>query len=42
VVELKDKGDLGVVSSQWHVKNQRNEDVAICLIKVAVSKKPKG
>ena len=41
VAEVKDKGDFGVVSSQWHVKNQRNEDVAICLIKVAVSKKPK-
>jgi 3-hydroxybutyryl-CoA dehydratase len=42
VIEVKDKGDLGVVSSQWHVKNQRNEDVAILVIRVAVSKKPKG
>ena len=42
VLEVKDKGDLGVVSSQWHVKNQRGEDVAILVIKVAVAKKPKG
>jgi 3-hydroxybutyryl-CoA dehydratase len=42
VIEVKDKGDLGVVSSQWHVKNQRGEDVAILVIKVAVAKKPKG
>jgi len=42
VIEVKDKGDLGVVSSQWHIKNQRNEDVAVLVIKVAVAKKPKG
>jgi 3-hydroxybutyryl-CoA dehydratase len=42
VIEVKDKGELGVVSSQWHVKNQRGEDVAILVIKVAVAKKPKG
>jgi acyl dehydratase len=41
VIDVKDKGDLGVVSSQWHVKNQRDEDVAILVIKVAVAKKPK-
>ena len=42
VIELKDKGDLGVLSSQWRIKNQRNEDVAVLVTKVAVAKKPKG
>jgi 3-hydroxybutyryl-CoA dehydratase len=42
VLEVKDKGNLGVVSSQWHVKNQRDEDVAVLVIRVAVAKKPKG
>jgi len=42
VIELKDKGDMGVISNQWHIKNQRDEDVAILITKVAVAKKPKG
>jgi 3-hydroxybutyryl-CoA dehydratase len=42
VIELKDKGDLGVLSSQWRIKNQRDEDVAVLVTKVAVAKKPKG
>ena len=42
VIELKDKGDLGVLSSQWHIKNQCNEDVAVLVTKVAVAKRPKG
>jgi len=42
VIEVKDKGDLGVVASQWHIKNQRDEDVAVLVIKVAVAKKPKS
>ena len=42
VIEIKDKGDLGVVSNQWHIKNQRDEDVAVLITKVAVAKKPKG
>jgi acyl dehydratase len=42
VIEVQDKGDLGVVSNQWHIKNQRDEDVAILIIKAAVAKKPKG
>jgi 3-hydroxybutyryl-CoA dehydratase len=41
VIELKDKGDLGVLSSQWRIKNQRGEDVAVLVTKVAVAKKPK-
>jgi len=42
VIELKDKGDLGVLSSQWHIKNQRGEDVAVLVTKVAVAKRPKS
>lgn len=41
VIEIQDKGDLGVVANQWHIKNQRDEDVAILVTKVAVAKKPK-
>ena len=41
VIEVQDKGDLGVISSQWHIKNQRDEDVAILVTKVAVGKRPK-
>jgi len=41
VIELKDKGDFGVLASQWHIKNQRDEDVAVLVTKVAVAKKPK-
>jgi len=42
VIEIQDKGDLGVVASQWHIKNQRDEDVAVLVTKVAVAKKPKS
>jgi acyl dehydratase len=42
VIEIKDKGDMGVVANQWHIKNQREEDVAVLVTKVAVAKKPKS
>jgi acyl dehydratase len=42
VIEVQDKGDLGVVANQWHIKNQRDEDVALLVTKVAVAKKPKS
>ncbi len=42
VIEMQDKGDLGVVANQWHVKNQRDEDVAVLVTKVAVAKRPKS
>lgn len=42
VVEIQDKGDFGVIASQWHVKNQRDEDVAVLITKAAVAKKPKN
>ena len=41
VIEIQDKGDLGVVANQWHIKNQRDEDVAVLVTKVAVAKRPK-
>jgi len=41
VIEIQDKGEFGVVASQWHIKNQRGEDVAVLVTKVAVAKKPK-
>lgn len=41
VIEIKDKGEFGVVANQWHIKNQREEDVAILVTKAAVAKKPK-
>ncbi|MCX5996215.1 MAG: MaoC/PaaZ C-terminal domain-containing protein [Chloroflexi bacterium] len=41
VIEMQDKGDLGVVANQWHIKNQRDEDVAVLVTKVAVAKRPK-
>lgn len=41
VIEMKDKGEFGVVASQWHIKNQRGEDVAVLITKAAVAKKPK-
>lgn len=42
VIEMQDKGDLGVVANQWHIKNQRDEDVAVLVTKVAVAKRPKS
>ncbi len=41
VIEIQDKGEFGVVANQWHIKNQRGEDVAVLVTKVAVAKKPK-
>jgi len=41
VTEIKDKGEFGVVANQWHIKNQRGEDVAVLITKAAISKKPK-
>ena len=42
VIEVQDKGDLGVIANQWHIKNQHDEDVAVLVTKVAVAKKPKS
>jgi acyl dehydratase len=42
VIEVQDKGTLGVIASQWHIKNQRDEDVAVLVTKVAVGKRPKN
>jgi acyl dehydratase len=41
VIEIKDKGEFGVVANQGHIKNQRGEDVAVMITKAAVAKKPK-
>jgi len=41
VIEIQDKGEFGVVANQWHIKNQRGEDVAVLITKAAVAKKPK-
>ena len=42
VIEVQDKGNLGVIANQWHIKNQRDEDVAVLVTKVAVGKRPKN
>jgi len=40
VIELQDKGDNGVVSTTWHIKNQNGEDVANLVVKFLIAKAP--
>jgi 3-hydroxybutyryl-CoA dehydratase len=41
VVDCRDKGDLGgVITLKASVKNQRDEDVAVCTMKVLIARKP--
>jgi len=41
VADCRDKGDLGgVINLKASMKNQRDEDVAVCTMKVLIAKKP--
>jgi acyl dehydratase len=40
IIELQDKGDNGVVSTMWHIKNHSGEDMANLIVKFLIAKAP--